>query len=105
MKKVFLFLFLASGITTLHAQGFKGLLKKVKSDSSVSKIISQKPSNGLGSDEIINGLKEALTVGTNNGTKKLSMVDGFFKDAAIKILMPAEAQKVEQKLRAIGMGK
>jgi hypothetical protein len=41
------------------------------------------------------GLKEALTVGTQNSSNKLSAVDGFFKDAAVKILMPPEAQKVE----------
>jgi hypothetical protein len=32
-------------------------------------------------------------------------VDGFFKDAAIKILMPEEAKKVESTLRRFGMGK
>ncbi len=32
-------------------------------------------------------------------------MNGFFKDAALKILMPAEAQKVEQKLRSLGFGK
>jgi hypothetical protein len=32
-------------------------------------------------------------------------VDGYFADLAIKILMPAEAKKVENTLRSIGMGK
>ena len=105
MKKFFLFLLLTASITALQAQGLKGVLKKVSKDSSVSKIVSQNSVNGLRNDEIIGGLKEALTVGTNNGTKKLSVIDGFFKDAAIKILMPAETQKVEKKLRGIGMGK
>lgn len=60
---------------------------------------------GLSSDEIIAGLKEALTLGAQKSADKLSMTDGFFKDAAVKVLMPEEAQKVESKLRAIGMGK
>ena len=58
---------------------------------------------GLSTDEIANGLKEALTVGTQNGTNRLSAVDGFFANAALKILMPPEAQKVENTLREFGL--
>jgi hypothetical protein len=105
MKKILLLSLLTAGIGVTHAQGLKGLVKKVSKDSTLSGIVSSKGAASLSSDEIINGLKEALHVGTGNGTKKLSSVDGFFKDAAIKILMPAEAQKVEQKLRAVGMGR
>lgn len=106
MKKAFLLGLLAASFATLHAQGIKGLLKKVVKDSTVNSVISSNPTkgSGLSSSEIIGGLKEALTVGADNSTKKLSLVDGFFKDAVIKILMPAEAQKVEQKLRSIGLG-
>lgn len=60
---------------------------------------------GLSSDEIVAGLKEALALGAQKSGDKLSMADGFFKDAAVKVLMPEEAKKVEQKLRSIGMGK
>lgn len=107
MKKFLLFVTLVSAVSGLQAQGFKGLLKKMGNDSALKKVISQAPAGAraLSSDEIISGLKEALTVGTNNGTSRLSMVDGFFKDAALKILMPAEAQKVEQKLRQMGMNR
>lgn len=59
---------------------------------------------GLTNADIVSGLREALTVGTRNGTSKLSSVDGFFKDAAIKILLPEEAKKVESTLRSVGMG-
>ena len=108
MKKVVLLALSVFSLAFVQAQGLKGLIKKVSKDSSVNKVVSQLPSSspkGLSNDDIISGLKEALTVGANNGTNKLSMVDGFFKDAALKILMPAEAQKVEKKLRDIGMGK
>ena len=54
--------------------------------------------------DIISGLKEALRIGTDNSSKKLNKLDGFFADAAIKILMPEEAKKVEKTLRGIGMG-
>ncbi|MFT3934232.1 MAG: DUF4197 domain-containing protein [Chitinophagaceae bacterium] len=59
----------------------------------------------LSSDEIAKGLKEALSVGAKNSADKLSAADGFFKDAAVKVLMPPEAQKVEKTLRSIGAGK
>jgi hypothetical protein len=105
MKKI-LFLFLSvATITSVEAQGIKGLLKKVTKDSTVSQIIPVKNTGSLSNDDIINGLKEALNVGAGNSTSKLSAVDGFFADAAIKILLPDEAKKVEQKLRAIGLNK
>ena len=44
-------------------------------------------------------------MGIGNASQKLSLTDGFFKDAAIKILMPVEAQKVEKSLRNMGMGR
>ncbi|MBX3240130.1 MAG: DUF4197 domain-containing protein [Chitinophagaceae bacterium] len=59
---------------------------------------------GLSSAEITAGLKEALSIGTQNSSNKLSAVDGFFSNAAIKILMPEEAQKVESTLRNLGLG-
>ncbi len=58
----------------------------------------------LSNTEIVNGLKEALTQGATNGTTKVSAVDGFLKNAAIKILMPPEAQAAEAKLRSMGLG-
>lgn len=105
MKQLFLLVAGAALSVTASAQGLKGLIKKVSKDSSLNKVISANAGASLSQADIVNGLKEALSVGTNNGTTKLSAVDGFFKDAALKILMPAEAQKVEQKLRAIGLGK
>jgi hypothetical protein len=58
----------------------------------------------LSNDDIIAGLKEALSVGATKSTGKLSAVDGFLKDAVVKVLMPPEAKKVENTLRQIGMG-
>lgn len=55
--------------------------------------------------EISNGLKQALELGTDRSSEQLSVVDGFFANAAIKILFPPEAQKVERTLRSIGLGK
>ncbi|RYG00516.1 MAG: DUF4197 domain-containing protein [Chitinophagaceae bacterium] len=70
-----------------------GLLNKGKSGS------------GLTNDEIVSGLKEALSVGAKKGAEKLSAVDGFNGNSLIKVLMPDEAKKVESTLRSAGMGK
>jgi Protein of unknown function (DUF4197) len=59
---------------------------------------------GLSSDDIVSGLKDALAKGTQKSTDKLSAVDGFFKDAAVKILIPPEAAKMEKMLRSAGFG-
>ena len=64
-----------------------------------------KGSAGIMGDDIIAGLKEALTVGSTKGANTLSQVDGFFANAALKILMPPEAQKIESTLRKVGLGK
>lgn len=55
-------------------------------------------------NQIAEGLKQALTIGTQNSTSRLSAVDGFFANAAIKILMPQEAKNVENTLRTFGLG-
>jgi Protein of unknown function (DUF4197) len=45
--------------------------------------------------EIGSGLKEALNVGITKGVSELIKTDGYFKNELIKILMPPEAQKVQ----------
>lgn len=59
---------------------------------------------GLSDSKIVAGLKEALEVGTGNAVNLTGKVDGFFKNAAIKILMPKQLRTVEKGLRAIGQG-
>ncbi|TLV02807.1 DUF4197 domain-containing protein [Dyadobacter luticola] len=59
---------------------------------------------GLGENEIVAGLKEALNVGISNGSAEASKVDGFFKNELIKIAVPPEAQKVAETLRKMGLG-
>lgn len=59
----------------------------------------------LSNDDIIAGLKEALSVGSNNAASSASKADGYFRHPVIKIPFPPEAQQMESKLRAIGMNK
>ncbi|OFY70517.1 MAG: hypothetical protein A3G23_09010 [Bacteroidetes bacterium RIFCSPLOWO2_12_FULL_37_12] len=51
--------------------------------------------------EIISGLKEALNVGIQNGADKANLLDGYFKNALIKILFPPEAIAVKNAVNDI----
>lgn len=44
--------------------------------------------------EIIQGLKEALRVGTDSSVNIVSAMDGYYKDELIKIILPEEAEVV-----------
>jgi len=107
MKKLFLFSLTLVIVISANAQSLKDRLNKLakKDSSGVLSAVSNKLPSGssLSNEDIIKGLKEALTIGTDSSAKRLSKVDGFFANAAIKILMPAEAKKAETTLRNMGM--
>ncbi|RPI77963.1 MAG: DUF4197 domain-containing protein [Desulfobacteraceae bacterium] len=63
----------------------------------------QKP-KGLGEEEIIAGLKQALEIGTKNSVDVVSVLDGYYKNQKIKIPLPQEWQKIESTLRKVGLG-
>ena len=108
MKKFTILAAVLISFSTLHAQGILNKIKKAASKDSTGAIFSGlgKPAGGkmLSNDEIIKGLKEALSIGTDSAAKKLNRADGFFANAALKILMPEEAKKVENTLRNAGLG-
>lgn len=81
---------LLSGVATAQISLDK-LKKAVKGES-------------LSTEEVAAGLKEALTNGASKGSDLVSQADGYFKNAEIKIPFPPEVQKVETKLRQMGMG-
>jgi hypothetical protein len=99
-------------VSSAEAQRLKGLLSKISKDSSSGGTLNNAVNAVIGSNKdtlsantIASGLKEALEVGAERGAARLSAADGFFKNAALKILMPPEAVKVEARLRAMGLGK
>ena len=51
------------------------------------------------------GIKEALAVGTERAVESLSRKDGYFSNAAVKILMPSSLQKVADLARTVGYQK
>lgn len=58
----------------------------------------------IGGIDISAGLKEALNNGISKQVTKLTAVDGFYKNEAVKILLPDELKKVDSSLRKMGLG-
>ncbi len=58
----------------------------------------------LSQTDASSGIKEALSNGLTTAVKNLNKTDGFFK-SIYKVLLPPEAQKIENALRKVGMGK
>lgn len=56
----------------------------------------------LTNEEIVEGLKSALTVGTDTSVSVLSAVDGYYRDQVVKILLPPEAQVIADNVSRLG---
>jgi len=54
--------------------------------------------------DIIQGLKEALHIGTAKAIKGVSKINGYYKNPKIRISLPKAVQKVEKLLRGAGYG-
>lgn len=102
MKKIFFCLLTVSFVSAGANAQLKGLMDKAK-----DKVASATGATGgaLSSADIGSALKEALNKGVTEQVTKLTAVDGFYKNEAVKILLPEDLQKVDKKLRQMGMGK
>lgn len=72
----------------------------------LQQVINQLPtqgSTGIGNAQIGAGLKQALDNGITKQVSRLALKDGFNNNSLVKILLPAELQKVDKTLRSIGL--
>ena len=100
MKKIlasFVSILLVATVAT--AQDWGGLINKGK-----DAIAAGSTGGGITQGDAASAIKEALNKGIKEGVEKVSAPDGYLANAAIKILMPKEAQVVESGLRSIGQG-
>jgi len=93
MKRIFLVFILVPFFCNAQLMG---IFKKAADKASAI----TKTNNTL---DIGAGLKEALNKGITEQVSKLTAVDGFYKNEAVKILMPEELAKVDRTLRKMGM--
>jgi len=96
-------LFLSS-CESLNTGGFTLPPQGTGTTSTGSTTTNAGTTGGITQSEANLGVKQALSNGLNESIRVLSLKDGFLSDAAVKILMPEEARKVESALRAVGMG-
>lgn len=100
MKQLFfLFLLITAGSCSSAQNIFDRAKKEAEKRTGTSTGTSK-----LSNDEIVRGLKEALTIGSSNAGSLASKVDGFYKNPLIRIPFPPEVRVVETKARQIGLG-
>ncbi|MDE3213327.1 MAG: DUF4197 domain-containing protein [Bacteroidota bacterium] len=104
MKKIILVLSICGLGPGVFAQsnpsgGLNGMFKKATS------LLGKDSKSSLSNGDIVDGLKQALSIGAQKSGDKLSAQDGFYKDPAVKILLPQQVQSIEKKMRMFGMGK
>lgn len=105
MKKICLLvlsLFVLEGTAQIK---LKGVLNKDSLTKKANAIKNGGASAKLSNDEVIKGLKEALSVGTNNSSSLAGKTDGFYKNPRLFIPWPEEAKDMKTKLAKLGFEK
>src|SRR5687767_11102693 len=100
MKNAALSLFLCIALSACTTQQLQQTADAAKNAMNSAGAAGPAP---LSNDEVIRGLKEALTVGTNNSSALASRLDGFYKNPGLFIPFPPEAMKIKEKVDALGL--
>ncbi len=88
-------------MVAVPASGAYGGFKDFFKDAMKSLGIEQ----GLTEGEIVDGLKQALEIGTSKTVDLVSQKNGYLKNPEIKIPLPKNVQKAEGILRNLGLGR
>lgn len=102
MKRLILLFTAALTIQSASAQNL--INKATNAINSAASGTNSNAGKNLSNDEVVKGLREALTIGSGNAAGSASKTDGFLKNNLIKIPFPKESKIVETKARQIGMG-
>jgi hypothetical protein len=82
--------------SALVTAGFQDILK------SAQKVLGT--SDSISDSEIVEGLKQALEIGTGKAVDLVSKQGGYYTNPDIKIPLPGSVQKTEKLLRGAGFG-
>lgn len=96
MKKIG-FVIAAASIMVLGCGALKENTALLRPESNPSS------TNSLTNEEVVSGLKEALSVGVQNAVSVTSVKDGFLENAKIKLPFPPSAEKMRQRAMDWGM--
>lgn len=94
MKKIAIILGLSSLVLFTQCDVLESVAQEVV-NTGTGTDEATKPS--LTNEEVIAGLKEALSIGIKNGANLASQTDGFFKNPAIKLPFPEDANALKEK--------
>ena len=95
MKFIFLVFFISFTNVMTAQINFKNLKQAANT--------AEKLINPITKDEVVQGIKEALIVGTKNSVLNASEKGGFNNNSLIKIPFPISADKMKKTLIKIGM--
>lgn len=71
----------------------------------LQQVVNTLPQVGeISNADIASGLRQALDNGIDKQVSKLTQTDGFYRSELVKIMLPAELQRVDRTLRDIGLG-
>lgn len=68
-------------------------------------LLGGKNNNSLSERDAAGGIKEALAQGVDRAVRQLGKEDGFFRDEAVRILVPENVRKLADVARQLGAGK
>lgn len=81
-----------------HAQSLEDQLK--------DRLLGSRSSSGsLTERDAAGGIREALAQGVDRAVRQLGKEDGFFRDQAVKILVPEKLRRIADLARQLGAGK
>ncbi|MFY0252809.1 DUF4197 domain-containing protein [Chitinophaga sp. 30R24] len=106
LKRSLLVLLGCFSLQVTQAQLLKKLTQKLESTAKkdTTKSSSTTALASLTQSDAGSAIKEALSKGVSAGIAKLNKTDGFFGSDVYKLLLPADAVKISNTLRAIGLG-
>lgn len=102
MKATLVAVIFSTSAHVASAQRFNDVLNKAK--NTINNNTGNNSGSSFTNQEAVNALRQALEIGTQNASGRLSTLNGYFGNQLIKILMPPEAKKVESTLRSMGFG-
>jgi hypothetical protein len=114
MKRFFRQLLIVSTIILSCASSRAGLLDKLGNfvsnaipavTNNSSSTLTSAALNGLSADELVGGVKQALSNGLQHAVGQLGHDGGFLTNLDVKIVMPERLQLVEKTLRALKQDK
>ncbi|MBC7383283.1 MAG: DUF4197 domain-containing protein [Bacteroidia bacterium] len=76
-------------------------LQKIAKDANLPDLLKNTP---LTNEEVIRGLRTALSVGTDTSVNILGKTNGYFSDALVRLALPPEAQNLVNNLSKIPGG-